>query len=123
MSGRLKLTLIWVARVFFFAGMMETFFLWAPWIACKPLSNVVNERIAVPAVPAWSKCYVVEHGKIVFRDHGTVAESPIAFAATTALLLVLWALVVWSFFWNRPGGARQALRQFLAGKFSRGHLD
>ncbi len=107
----------------FFAGMMETFFLWAPWVACKPLSSLMNERVAAPAIPAWAKCYTVEHGSIVFSDHGTVAESPMAFAATTVVLLVFWALAVWAYFWDRPGGMSQALRQFLAGKFPRHRSD
>src|ERR1044072_6142196 len=112
MSRRLKLVLIWAARIFFFAGMMETFFLWAPWIACKPLSDLAKEGLAAPSpVPAWAKCYVIEHGSVVFRDHGTVAQSPIAFAATTAILLMFWAFAVWAFFWDRPGGMRQALRR------------
>ena len=85
----LKTVLLWSARAVLIGGGLVTFFVWAPWLGCRPLADLVNERISVDRIPADARCYTVEHGKIVFASHGTVADDPYKFIATTAILVLI----------------------------------
>jgi hypothetical protein len=83
-------------------GLLVTFFVWAPWLACRPLTDLASQRVVVDQVPTDARCYTVEHGRIHFDSHGTVADDPYRFMATTAILVLLWGLFLWSFRWNSP---------------------
>ena len=98
----LKTVLLWCARAFLMGGGLLTFFVWAPWLGCRPLADLANERIPVDRIPPDAGCYTVEQGKIVFASHGTVADDPYKFIATTAVLVLIYGLFLWSFRWDHP---------------------
>ena len=72
----------------------------APWIACKPISALPQERIAVAQVPADARCYSINHGQIIFHRHGTVAEDTRSFALNVAVYAITMGLLVWPQLWN-----------------------
>jgi hypothetical protein len=86
----------------------------APWIACKPIAALPQERIAVVQIPADARCYSINHGEIVFHRHGTVAEDTRSFALNAAVYVIALGLLVWPQLWNR-------LRAWARG--SEGHLS
>ena len=98
----LKTILIWCARALLMGGLLLVFFVWAPWLGCRPLARLASEKIPAGPVPSDAGCYTIEHGRIYFANHGTVADDPYRFAATTAVLVLLWGLFLWSFRWDNP---------------------
>jgi hypothetical protein len=72
----------------------------APWIGCKPISELSKERIAVAEVPADARCYSINHGEIDFHSHGTVAEDTRSFAVNVAAFAIALGLLVWPQLWN-----------------------
>ena len=96
-----KLLIRWFARVLLVVAMFWAFFLWAPWLACKPISEISTENLTVSEIPAYAKCYTIEHGQIYFSARPTISENPILFAFATTALVLLAALTLWSFYWGR----------------------
>jgi hypothetical protein len=72
----------------------------APWLGCKPLSDLPREHIAVAQIPADARCYTVDHGQIDFSSHGTIAEDTRSFALTVAVFVVATGIAVWPRLWN-----------------------
>lgn len=100
-AGRLiKSALIGSAFVLLCVVAAFSFFRLAPWIACKPISELPNERIAVAQIPADARCYSINHGQIIFESHGTVAEDTRSFALTVAVYVIAMGLLVWPQLWN-----------------------
>jgi hypothetical protein len=93
--------LTWFVRLLLVASVFETFFLWAPWLSCKPISEISKEHVPVSGIPPDAECYTIEHGRIYFSTHPTISESPISFALATSALILLIALAVWSFYWGK----------------------
>ncbi len=77
------------------------FFTVAPWATCRPLSELAAEAVPHGEIPTYARCYYVNHGQIVFRGHPTLAEDPAQFALYAGLLLILFALFMWSGRWSR----------------------
>jgi hypothetical protein len=77
-----------------------SFFRLAPWIACKPISELPPERIAAAQIPADARCYSINHGQIVFHSHGTVAEDTRSFAMNAAVYVIAFGLLMWPQLWN-----------------------
>jgi hypothetical protein len=48
------------------------------------------------SIPSGAKCYTVEHGQIVFRNHGTISEDTERFALTAGVWVLLFGLMLGS---------------------------
>jgi hypothetical protein len=72
----------------------------APWLDCRPLSDLPGEHIAVARIPAYARCYTVDHGQIDFSSHGTIADDARSFALTVAVFVIAMGLAVWPRLWN-----------------------
>jgi hypothetical protein len=73
------------------------FFIWAPWLASKPIEQLNETGIVYGHVPSGVRSFTVNHGQIHFRNIGTVAEEPMLFGLLTVAMVIDLALLVLSF--------------------------
>ncbi len=73
------------------------FFMWAPWFASEPLTELRPDQVPVGGVPFWARSFTISHGLVVFHNRGTVSQEPYLFAGLTLLILVALAGLFFSF--------------------------
>jgi hypothetical protein len=72
----------------------------APWIACKPISELSKKEAVVAQIPASARCYSINHGQIVFHKHGTIAEDTRSFVLRAAVFVIALGLLFCAPLWN-----------------------
>lgn len=97
----IKKSLLIAAQLTIAAVLFLISFQLAPWFACKPLSALAQETAQHSPAPVQAKCYTIDHGQIIFRNHATIAEDPLSFALVACLWILLFGLLMWSLWWAR----------------------
>jgi hypothetical protein len=91
--------LLMCCRIALAVGALLLFFLTAPWLNAKPLSDLPATYHA--QVPTWAKSFTTDHSFLVFHDHGTISEEPVQFALRVGLTLVLLGMFAASLYFPR----------------------
>jgi hypothetical protein len=86
-------------RIALAIGALISFFLTAPWLNARPLSELPAAYHA--QVPAWANSFTMDHSNLVFHDNGTISQEPTQFALRVGLTLVLVGLFVASVYLPR----------------------
>jgi hypothetical protein len=82
---------------------MLMFFETVPWLGTRQLAELPTDNQS--EVPAWAKSFTYDHGKVLFLEHGTIAEEPVAFAIRVAAVLGLLVLLLISIWLPRKRGS------------------
>jgi uncharacterized membrane protein YjgN (DUF898 family) len=83
-------------------SLVVMFFIWAPWLASKPIEQLNETGIAYGQVPSGVRSFTVNHSRIYFRNIGTVTEEPMLFGLLTVAMVIDFLLLILSF----PKGMR-----------------
>jgi hypothetical protein len=79
--------LIVCCRIALGIGVVIAFFVTAPWLNSRSLSDLPAEYRN--QVPAWAKSFTLDHDNLVFNGHGTIRQEPVQFALRLGALLAL----------------------------------
>jgi hypothetical protein len=79
-------------RIVIAAALAFMCFATIPWLGQRPLTELPTDYQG--EVPAWAKSFSNDHGRVLFQNHGTIHDEPIAFALRVAACAGLMALLL-----------------------------
>jgi hypothetical protein len=95
--------LLVACQVILAVSFMLMFFETAPWLGTRQLSELPTTNQS--EAPVWAKSFSYDHGKVMFLEHGTISEEPVAFAIRVAGVLGLLILLLLSIWLPRKRGS------------------
>lgn len=90
--GRFSLVVMQIALA---SVLVLTFFFWAPWIDCRPISELSAVSDQPIEVPPDASCFNVNHGVIQFSSRLPAGDDKVKFFLLTVFLAACFGVLVW----------------------------